>query len=119
MNKLDQLNKYEDYLEDYYREDELSELEAHVLSGKVERKARKNRSSIRGFIKHLIALKNYMLDRNVKWYKKSVVVAAILYFLAPLDAIPDVMPLVGYLDDMGVILWTVKFMGNELNPYYE
>lgn len=115
MSKSD---NFKDYLEDYYLEGELSENESHELSKKIERKTSKNKKSIRSFLKHIIALKNYMMDRKVKWYRKSVVVAALLYFLSPLDSIPDAMPFIGFLDDMGVILWTVKFMGKELNGYY-
>ena len=115
MNKT---GNYSDYSEEYYSEGELSELEAHVLSKKIERKSSRNRNSISNFLKHIIALKNYMLDRNVKWYRKSVVVAALLYFMSPLDSVPDALPFIGFLDDMGVIMWTVKFMGKELNKYY-
>ena len=110
---------YSNYLEKYYNEDELSDLESHVLSAKVERKARGNKRSIRSFLKHINALKKYMLDGKVQWYRKSVVVAALIYFISPFDAIPDLTPVVGFLDDMGVILWTVKFMGKELYPYYD
>ena len=119
MSRSKKHDDYADFLEDYYHEGELSELETHVLSQKVQRKADRNRNSIRGFIKHIIALKKYLLDGNVKWYRKSVVVAALLYFLSPVDAIPDALPVVGFLDDMGVILWTVKFMGRELSGYYD
>ncbi len=119
MSKSKQHEYNADFLEDYYREGELSELETHVLSQKVQRKAERNKNSVKGFIKHIIALKKYMMDRNVKWYRKSVVVAALLYFLSPADAIPDALPVIGFLDDMGVILWTVKFMGKELRAYYD
>ncbi|MBN1637354.1 MAG: DUF1232 domain-containing protein, partial [Ignavibacteriales bacterium] len=37
----------------------------------------------------------------------------------PLDAIPDLTPLFGYLDDLGVITALMKYLGSELNQYYE
>ena len=46
--------------------------------------------------------------------EKSVVVAALLYFIFPIDAIPDITPFIGYLDDLGVIMATVKYLGSEL-----
>lgn len=58
-----------------------------------------------------------MLDGNVKWYKKSVVVAALIYFITPIDSIPDFVPFLGCLDDIGVIAWTVRFLGSELSDY--
>jgi len=69
-------------------------------------------------VKHIFALYRYMKDPFVKWYKKTVVVAGLLYFIFPFDTIPDVVPIVGYLDDFGVILAVVKFIGSELNKYY-
>lgn len=71
------------------------------------------------FAKDIMALYRYMKDSNVPWYRKSIVVGALVYFISPIDAIPDIAPLVGYLDDLGVIMAVLKFMGNELIPYYE
>jgi uncharacterized membrane protein YkvA (DUF1232 family) len=36
-------------------------------------------------------------------WAKSVIYGALGYFVFPLDAIPDPMPLVGYTDDLGVL----------------
>lgn len=71
------------------------------------------------FAKDVKALYRYMVDPTVQWYRKSIVVAALVYFISPIDAIPDIAPLVGYLDDLGVIAAVIKYMGSELIPYYE
>jgi len=107
----------DDVLEEYYTGEELSGLETHVLAGKVEEKIEKNKSRL-SFINHLRALGEYLFDGNVKWYRKSVVVAALVYFITPVDAIPDFAPIAGFLDDLGVITATVTFLGNELKKYY-
>jgi uncharacterized membrane protein YkvA (DUF1232 family) len=70
------------------------------------------------FTKDIFALINYMRDKNVAWYRKAIVVAALIYFISPIDAIPDVIPFVGYLDDLGVIAALLKYLGSELVPYY-
>lgn len=70
------------------------------------------------FLKDVIALYNYMTDGDVSWYRKTIVVGALLYFITPVDAVPDLVPLFGYLDDLGVITATLKFLGSELIPYY-
>jgi uncharacterized membrane protein YkvA (DUF1232 family) len=59
-----------------------------------------------------------MLDRNVKWIRKSVVIAALIYLITPVDAMPDITPLIGFLDDIGVIAWTIRFLGSEIKKYY-
>lgn len=70
------------------------------------------------FIEDVIALYNYLKDDSVKWYRKLIVVSALLYFIAPVDTIPDLAPLVGYLDDLGVIVAAIKYIGSEIKPYY-
>jgi uncharacterized membrane protein YkvA (DUF1232 family) len=71
------------------------------------------------FAKDVLALFNYMRDPFVSWQRKTIVVAALIYFISPIDTIPDIMPLVGYLDDLGVIAALLKYLGSELVPYYE
>lgn len=70
------------------------------------------------FIKDVQALYRYLKDDNVPWYRKSIIVGALIYFISPIDAIPDLAPLIGYLDDLGVITAVLKFMGSEIIPYY-
>lgn len=81
-------------------------------------KVEKNGSKIR-FVKDVTALYRYMRDKHVPWYRKSIVIAALVYFISPIDAIPDIAPLIGYLDDLGVIMAVIKFMGSEIVPYYD
>ena len=70
------------------------------------------------FAKDIIALVNYMRDPFVSWHRKAIVVAALIYFISPIDAIPDIAPLIGYMDDLGVIAALMKYLGSELIPYY-
>lgn len=71
------------------------------------------------FAKDITALFRYMKDPYVSWHRKAIVVGALVYFISPIDAIPDLVPLFGYLDDLGVITAVLKFLGHELIPYYE
>ena len=71
------------------------------------------------FAKDIMALFSYMQDSFVSWHRKAIVIAALIYFISPIDTIPDVAPLFGYLDDLGVITALLKFLGSELIPYYE
>lgn len=118
MNKISN-NNGEELLEQYYTGEELSDLETQVLAGKVDDKISRSKTRIFSLISHLKALKGYLLDPNVAWYRKSVVVAALVYFVTPVDAIPDFVPVAGFLDDLGVIAATIKFLGREIKPYYD
>lgn len=108
-----------DFLEEYYTDKPLTEREEKELAEKLDKKVKANRRSVFKILGHLKALKKYMLDKNVKWIRKSIVVAAILYFITPIDAVPDIAPLIGFLDDFGVIAWTIRFLGREIKDYYE
>ena len=70
-------------------------------------------------VKHVIALYRYMADPGVHWAKKVLVVAALAYFIVPVDSIPDFTPLVGYLDDAAVIAAVIKTLGKGFLKYYE
>ncbi len=83
------------------------------LSQKVRGLKRKLR-----FIRDAIALFRYMGDPDVHWSKKAIVVGALLYFIIPVDSIPDIVPIVGYLDDAGVVAIAVKYLGKQLKAYY-
>ncbi len=72
-----------------------------------------------GFKRDLIALYKFMKDPTVSFLKKAIVVFALLYFIIPLDSIPDISPIVGFLDDIGVVGIIVRYLSKELEPYYD
>ena len=46
-----------------------------------------------------------------------LVVAALLYFLSPLDAIPDFLGAIGFTDDAAVVLFVLSAIENEISHY--
>jgi len=114
-NNVDELNELDEL--DFGGETETAEKIKYIeenLWEKLERVGKKI-----SFAKDILALVNYMRDPYVSWHRKAIVVAALIYFISPIDTIPDIAPLVGYLDDLGVITALLKFLGHELIPYYE
>jgi len=100
------------------RDEEVYRRQARQVRDQFEDKLERVGHNLR-FAQDLLALFRYFMDGAVPWQRKTIVVAALLYFISPLDAIPDLLPLVGYLDDLGVILAVTKFMSHELAPYYQ
>jgi uncharacterized membrane protein YkvA (DUF1232 family) len=43
-------------------------------------------------------------DGRVPWWAKALLPAPALYLAMPLDVIPDFIPVIGYLDDLAVLL---------------
>lgn len=44
-------------------------------------------------------------------WAKAVIIAALGYFISPVDAIPDIIPVVGYADDLGVLVAAIATVG--------
>ena len=61
----------------------------------------------------LLALKNRDTPRSVK----GLLVAALLYFLSPVDLLPDAVPLVGMVDDLIIVPMAVEGL-MKLLPYH-
>ncbi len=70
------------------------------------------------FIRDLIAVFRYMADPEVRWLNKGLLLAALAYLIIPTDAIPDMVPFIGWLDDLGVILLVFRYLRRQLMPYY-
>lgn len=56
--------------------------------------------------------------RQVPWQSLVLIVAAVLYFLMPIDVIPDFIVGLGYLDDAAVIAWVMKTVGSVLDDFH-
>jgi len=59
----------------------------------------------------------YLRDPSVSLLKKGMIMLGILYIISPIDALPDVIPLVGWLDDIGVIGILLASLMRELEDY--
>jgi uncharacterized membrane protein YkvA (DUF1232 family) len=49
-------------------------------------------------------------------WAKAVIVCALGYFISPIDAIPDFIPVVGYADDLGVLIAAVGTVASHITP---
>jgi len=60
-----------------------------------------------------------MNDKNVKIKTKLSIAAALGYFIFPTDAIFDLTPLIGYSDDLGVLLFALSQVSSNITPETE
>jgi uncharacterized membrane protein YkvA (DUF1232 family) len=51
--------------------------------------------------------------------KRTVIamIAGLVYFVSPLDLIPDVLPLLGFVDDAAVLFWVVRQVRRDLDDF--
>jgi len=51
-----------------------------------------------------------------KW-NLSIIVATIVYVVSPLDAIPDLIPVLGWLDDASIVGFAISKLADEIDRY--
>ena len=69
------------------------------------------------FIKDVaLLLKDCAFDARVPRRDKWVLAAVALYLLSPVDLVPDVLPVLGQLDDLGIAVWGLRRMLHGAGP---
>ncbi|MFC2126090.1 YkvA family protein [Bacteroidota bacterium] len=48
-----------------------------------------------------------------------LIAAGLLYFINPLDFIPDIIPITGYLDDLSIIVWIAHSIDKDIKKFEE
>jgi len=48
-----------------------------------------------------------------------LIAAGLLYFINPLDLIPDIIPITGYLDDLSIIIWIAHSIDKDIQKFEE
>ena len=62
------------------------------------------------------ALILYYAIPKVSLVDKAIIIGSLGYFIAPLDIVPDFIPLIGYTDDIAVLMWAFyKIKSNATN----
>ena len=96
-----------------------------ALLRRASEKAREKRGLLEGVWSDLMALLRLLRAwvtgeyKGVTWQTMLLVTTAILYFVMPLDVIPDFLAGWGFLDDAAVIGYVVRAIRGELERFYE
>lgn len=75
------------------------------LWGKIKNVAKKAGIKV---IYYVLVLFYAMKSENVTMAEKALIIAALGYFILPIDMIPDFIPIVGYGDDAAVLYGLIK-----------
>ena len=57
--------------------------------------------------------------RLIPWRSMAMVIGAVLYFLSPLDAIPDFIPVIGFVDDAFIITFVMRAIRRDVQNFRE
>jgi len=56
-------------------------------------------------------------DFEISLSTKIWITVALIYVISPIDFIPDAIPVIGYLDDAAVVLYTMKMIQDDIQRY--
>ncbi len=70
------------------------------------------------FAADLLAAYYCAFDRETPLRVKGMLLGAIAYFVLPTDAIPDVMPVIGFTDDAAVLAAALKLVADYITPLH-
>lgn len=95
---------------------------AEVLAVSVEEKAKGNRSALGRVFEDLLALARMLRSyarrhyTQVPWKSMALIAATLVYFLAPVDLVPDFL-FGGFADDVALLLAVLRQVKEDVDAY--
>ena len=68
------------------------------------------------FAEDLLAAWYCAFDRDTPLQVKAALIGALAYFVLPFDAVPDVLPFLGFADDAAILATALRMVANHLTP---
>lgn len=57
--------------------------------------------------------------RAIPWQSLVMILASVIYFVMPLDLIPDFLVGIGYVDDASLLAWTIHSFSSDIDKFAE
>ena len=55
--------------------------------------------------------------RQIPWKTLIRIIAVLIYFVSPLDFLPDFLPIIGLTDDIALTLWLFSSIKNDIDAF--
>lgn len=63
------------------------------------------------------AFMRFLRDKNAPLLPRIAALFAVLYVVIPFDVIPDVIPVIGWLDDIGAVALVLAWTASQVRKY--
>lgn len=70
-------------------------------------------------LRKVYTLYEVLKSSDTPLWVKGGIIAVLGYFISPIDLIPDIIPVVGYSDDLAVIVGELATIANYVTPQIE
>lgn len=70
-------------------------------------------------VSDIAALGRFFRDKKASFAGKAFLILTVAYVIMPVDAIPDVAPVVGWLDDLGMVAIALGYVMKVTKRYQE
>jgi uncharacterized membrane protein YkvA (DUF1232 family) len=67
-------------------------------------------------VEKALALYYCALDAETPTWARGIIYGALGYFILPIDAIPDTIPVIGFTDDLGVLVAAIGAVAAHMKP---
>jgi uncharacterized membrane protein YkvA (DUF1232 family) len=71
------------------------------------------------FLPDAAAMFYCLKDPQTPAWVKTLIIGALGYFILPADAVPDLLPLIGWLDDAGIIAAVIAAIRAHVRPEHQ
>lgn len=78
---------------------------------------RMKRGPIKEVWAKVLALFTLIKNPEAPWSSKAIAIGSLVYLISPIDAVPDIIPIIGLSDDAAVIVATIAKLAFDLKKY--
>lgn len=84
--------------------------------GKIARYARRAGHEV---VRKVLVLYYCLQDPDTPRWARRVIMGALAYFVIPINAVPDVTPMAGFTDDLGVLVAALAMVVSHIKPEHQ
>ena len=70
------------------------------------------------FAEDLLAAYYCAFDRDTPLQVKAALIGALAYFVLPFDAVPDMLPMLGFADDAAILATALRMVAGHMKPQH-